>query len=54
MTLSEERTGHPYYMRDAIMGQPQAIARVISEERQNTSRIWPPSFETPRGRISSA
>ena len=39
MTLSEERTGHPYHMRDAILGQPQAIARVISEERENVQRL---------------
>lgn len=39
MTLSQERAGHPYHMHDAIMGQPQAIARVISEERENVRRL---------------
>ena len=39
MTLSQERTGHPYHMHDAIMAQPQAIARVISEERENVQRL---------------
>lgn len=39
MTLSPERTAHPYHMHDAIMGQPQAIARVISDERDNISSL---------------
>lgn len=39
MTLSPERTSHPYHMHDAIMGQPQAIARVISDERDNISSL---------------
>ena len=39
MTLSQERTGHPYHMHDAIMAQPQAIARVITEERENIQRL---------------
>ncbi len=39
MTLSAERAAHPYHMHDAIMGQPQAIARVIAEERDNTRRL---------------
>ena len=39
MTLSEERAGHPYHMHDAVLAQPQAIARVISEERGNIQRL---------------
>ena len=39
MTLSPERTAHPYHMHDAITGQPQAIARVISDERDNISSL---------------
>ena len=39
MTLSPERTAHPYHMHDAIMEQPQAIARVISDERDNVSAL---------------
>lgn len=39
MTLSQERTGHPYHMHDAIMAQPRAIARVIAEERENVRRL---------------
>ncbi len=39
MTLSEERSAHPYHMHDAIMGQPQAIARVIREERENVGAL---------------
>ena len=35
MTLLTMRGGHPYYMYDAITGQPDAIARVIAEERDN-------------------
>lgn len=35
MTLSPERASHPYHMHDAITDQPQAIARVISEESHN-------------------
>ncbi len=33
MTLQRERRGaHPYYMYDAIQGQPGAIARILNEE----------------------
>ena len=39
MTLSPERASHPYHMHDAIMGQPSAIARVISEERHNVADL---------------
>ena len=39
MTLSEKRFGHPYHMHDAIMGQPEAIARVIREERENVEKL---------------
>ena len=39
MTLSELRTGHPYHMHDAIMAQPESIARVISEEGENVSAV---------------
>ena len=39
MTLSPERAAHPYHMHDAIMAQPQAIARVIAEERENVRRL---------------
>ena len=39
MTLSERRAAHPYHMHDAIMGQPQAIARVISDERDNVRAV---------------
>ena len=39
MTLSERRTGHPYHMHDAIMAQPESIARVISEEGENISAV---------------
>ena len=39
MTLSPERVSHPYHMHDAIMGQPSAIARVISEERHNVADL---------------
>ena len=39
MTLSQERTAHPYHMHDAITGQPRAIARVIAEERENVRRL---------------
>lgn len=39
MTLSPERAFHPYHMHDAITGQPQAIARVISEERRSVGDL---------------
>ncbi len=39
MTLSPERSSHPYHMHDAIMGQPQAIARVITGESGNVSAL---------------
>ena len=39
MTLSQERTAHPYHMHDAITGQPRAIARVIAEEHENVRRL---------------
>ena len=39
MTLSAERTAHPYHMHDAIMGQPDAIERIIREERDNVRRL---------------
>ena len=32
-TKPAPRTGHPYYMHDAVHGQPSAIARVLTEER---------------------
>ena len=39
MTLSEVRTGHPYHMHDAIMQQPESIARVIAEEGENVNAV---------------
>ncbi len=39
MILSPERASHPYHMHDAITGQPQAIARVLSEERRNVADL---------------
>ena len=39
MTLSQLRTGHPYHMHDAIMQQPESIARVIAEEGENVSAV---------------
>ncbi len=39
MTLSERRTGHPYHMHDAIMAQPESIARVIADEGENVGAV---------------
>ena len=33
MVQTERRTSHPYYMYDAVRGQPDAIARVLEETR---------------------
>ena len=39
MTLSAMRTGHPYHMHDAILAQPDSIARVIAEEGENVGAV---------------
>ncbi len=39
MTLSDMRTSHPYHMHDAIMQQPESIARIIADERENVSMV---------------
>ena len=38
-TQAERRTAHPYYMYDAIQGQPEAIARVLSEETGSVATL---------------
>ena len=39
MTTSAPRTQHPYFMYDAIVGQPEAIGSVITNQRQRCSEI---------------
>ncbi len=36
---STPRDSHPYFMHDAILGQPEAIARMLNEERRSVSRV---------------
>lgn len=39
MTTSAPRTQHPYFMYDAIVGQPEAIGSVITNQGQRCSEI---------------
>ena len=35
----ERRSSHPYYMHDAVHGQPDAIARVLDEEKESVTDL---------------
>ncbi len=39
MTMPTVRTGHPYYMYDAIAAQPEAIASVIASRREQCAEV---------------
>ena len=38
-TQPERRSSHPYYMYDAVQGQPDAIARVLDEEKESVTDL---------------
>ena len=38
-TQPEQRTGHPYHMHEAIIGQPDAVAAFLEREREQVKNL---------------